>query len=88
MISRRYTMAIWIAPCVIGAHALFFWAVWDKHFLPKVPPPPATPPPVNFAARQTESTDPRTGQTVVEHDFTISTRLATPPAASTPSHLP
>jgi hypothetical protein len=75
---RSIPLAVWIGLGVVGAHALFFWAVWDKHFLPKVPPPPPTPLPVNFGARQTQSTDPLTGQTVVERDFTVSTRLATP----------
>jgi hypothetical protein len=77
-IRRRLPLAVWIGAGVVGAHALFFWAVWDKHFLPKVPPPPPTPLPVNFGARQTRSIDPLTGRTVVERDFTVSTRLATP----------
>ena len=86
--SRRVNLAIWIVPCVIAAHALFFWAVWDKHYLPKVPPPPATPPRPNFVERRTERVDPRTGAVVIEHDFTISTHLATPVPSATVSGSP
>jgi hypothetical protein len=84
----RIPLAVWIGVGVVGAHALFFWAVWNKHFLPKVPPPPPPTPPVNFAARETQSVDPRTGATVVERDFTVSTQLATPVLSPGPAKTP
>lgn len=73
----RVPLAVWIILAVVGAHLAFFWAVSDKHFLPRtryVPPPP-TP---NFGARRTESVDPQTGERTTRTDFVVSTQLATP----------
>jgi hypothetical protein len=84
----RVPLAVWIGAGVVAAHALFFWLVWDKHFLPKVPPAPPTPPPVNFGVRETQSRDPQTGETLVERDFSISTHLATPPSSPAVSKSP
>jgi hypothetical protein len=86
--GRRVPLIVWLALGVIGAHALFFWLVWDKHFLPRVPPPPPGPPPVNFQVRDKQIVDPQSGQPVVERDFTISTNLATPPAAAGAARSP
>ncbi len=70
-------MAVWIVLAVIVVHGLFFWAVSDKHFLPKaryVPPPP-TP---NFGTGEQRSADPQTGEVTTERQFQVSTQLATP----------
>ena len=81
---RRLPLLVWIGVAVVAVHALFFWAVWNRHFLPRVPPPPM-PTPVNFGARRSQSVDPRTGETVVESDFTVSTHLVTPPSSPGPA---
>ncbi len=81
-------LAVWIGLGVVAVHALFFWLVWNKHFLPEVPPPPPTPLPDNFGARETRRVDPHTGEIVTERDFTVSTRLATPLPSPTISKSP
>jgi hypothetical protein len=81
----RVPTVVWVAVGVVVVHALFFWLVWDKHFLPRVPPPPLGPPPVNFQVRDKPGVDPQTGRPVLERDFTISTQLATPPVAAVTS---
>ncbi len=85
---RGLPLALWVGLAVVGAHLLFFLLVWDKHFLPKVPPPPPPPLAINFGARQTRTVDPRTGATVTEQDFTVSTQLASPPPTPTTSRSP
>ncbi len=82
---RRVPLAGWIVLAVVAAHALFFWAVSDKGFLPEaryVPPPP-TP---NFGAGERRNVDPQTGQATTERQFQVSTQLATPkpPPKATP----
>lgn len=80
----RLPLAVWIILGVAAAHALFFWAVADKHFLPRtayLPPPP----PVNFAAREHVSLEPSTGQTVTERQFVVSTHLSGPLPSPPPS---
>ena len=75
--KRRVPLAVWVVGGVFVVHALFFWWVADKHFLPRtryIPPPP-TP---NFAARHTVTVDPQTGETTTRSDFVVSTTLATP----------
>jgi hypothetical protein len=81
-------VVVWIGLGVVAAHALFFWLVWNMHFLPEVPPPPPTPLPVNFGARETRTVDPRTGEIVTERDFSVSTQLASPPPSPTISKSP
>ena len=71
-------LAVWIVLAVVAFHALAFWVLADKHFLPKtryVPPPP---PPVNFGARRQTSVDPRTGEVTTVSEYVVSTRLASP----------
>ena len=84
MTLRRVPLLAWIAAGVIVAHALFFYLVAHSHFLPNaryVPPPT---PAVNFGVSAGPATlDPRTGEVVTEHDFTVSTRLATVPPSPT-----
>ncbi len=80
---KRVPLAVWIGLAVVAVHALFFWAVSDKQFLPKaryVPPPP-TP---NFGAGERRSVDPQTGETTTERQFQVSTLLATPKPKATP----
>lgn len=80
---KRVPLAVWIVLGVVAVHALFFWAVSDKHFLPKaryVPPPP-TP---NFASGAHRSVDPQTGETTTERQFQVSTQLVTPTAGPPP----
>ena len=70
-------LAVWIVLAVVACHALAFWVLADKHFLPKtryVPPLP----PANFGARQQTSVDPRTGEVTTESEYVVSTHLASP----------
>jgi hypothetical protein len=77
-----------LAAAVAVAHGLIFWAVADKHFLPKAlrfgssaPPPRA-----DFTARERKVIDPRTGrETAILREFNVSTRLAAPTAPAPPS---
>jgi hypothetical protein len=84
----RVPLAVWICVAVVAAHGLFFWLVWNKHFLPKVPPAPVAPTPANFTVLETRRVDPRTGATVIERQFTLSTSLASPPPAPAASKAP
>ena len=73
----RVPLAVWIVLAVVAFHALAFWMLADKHFLPKtryIPPPP----PANFGARQQTSVDPRTGEVTTESEYVVSTHLASP----------
>ena len=76
----RVPLAVWIVLAVVAFHALAFWMLADKHFLPKTryiaPLPPA-----NFGARQQTSVDPRTGEVTTESEYVVSTRLASPTPA-------
>ena len=84
---RRVPLAGWIVPGVVAIHLWFFWAVSDKHFLPKaryVPPPP-TP---NFGTGEHRSVDPQTGETTTERQFQVSTVLATPAPRRSPTAAP
>ena len=73
----RVPLAVWIVLAVVAFHALAFWVLADKHFLPRtryIPPPP----PANFGARQQTSVDPRTSEVTTESEYVVSTRLASP----------
>ena len=75
--GARVPAAVWIVLTVVVFHALAFWVLADKHFLPKtryIPPLP----PANFGARQQTSVDPRTGEVTTETEYVVSTRLASP----------
>ena len=78
-------LAVWIVLAVVAFHALAFWVLADKHFLPKtryIPPLP----PANFGARQQTRVDPRTGEVTTESEYVVSTRLASPtPQGSQPA---
>ena len=75
---RRVPLLAWIALGVVGAHLLVFWMLADKHYLPKVRYLPPEQPPT-FELRRQAGLDARTGEPVNRSDFTVSTRLATPP---------
>ncbi len=70
-------MAVWIVLGVVGVHLLFFWAVSNRHFLPKTRYVPPAPTP-NFGSRQTVTVDPQTGERTVKSEFVVSTKLVTP----------
>ena len=73
----RVPLAVWIVLAVVAFHALAFWVLADKHFLPKaryIPPVP----PTNFGARQQTMVDPQTGEVTTETDYVVSTHLASP----------
>ncbi len=80
---RRMPTAGWIVLGVVAFHAVAFWVVADRHFLPKVPrvPPPQ---PANFGAGQRTSVDPQTGEVTTETQYVVSTRLASPAPTATP----
>ncbi len=66
----RVPAAAWIIAAVVAAHGLFFWAVADKHYLPKSPRVE----PENFSAGPPRTyVDPKTGETVTERRFVVST---------------
>ncbi len=76
----KVPLPVWIIGAVVGVHALAFWLLADKHFLPKARYLPPPTPAVNFAAGDRSSVDPQTGEMTTERQFTVSTRLATPPS--------
>ena len=75
---RRVPLAVWIVLGVVAVHVLLFWAVSDKHFLPKARYVPPAPTP-NFGTGEHRSVDPQTGEATTERQFQVSTVLATPP---------
>ncbi len=83
--ARRVPWLVWIILGVAAVHALAFWWLADKRFLPKAPYVPPPTPAVNFgAATRRSGVDPRTGEITTEQDFTVSTHLATPPRPTPP----
>lgn len=84
---RRVPLAVWIVLAVVAIHVVFFWAVSDKHFLPRTRYVPPAPTP-NFGTGETRSVDPRTGETTTERQFQVSTRLATPKPRVSPRPSP
>ena len=70
-------LAVWIVLAVVAFHALAFWVLADKHFLPKIRYIPPLPP-ANFGARQQIRVDPRTGEVTTESEYVVSTHLASP----------
>ena len=78
---RRVPLAVLIVVGVVVVHGLLFWAVSDKHFLPKARYVPPAPTP-NFGTGEHRSVDPQTGETTTERQFQVSTVLATPPRVS------
>ena len=83
----KVPLPVWVVGAVVAVHALAFWLLADKHFLPKTRYLPPPTPAVNFAAGDRSSVDPQTGETTTERQFTVSTRLATPPP-TTPRATP
>lgn len=81
----RMPLAVWIIVGVMILHAIVFWVVSDKRFLPKTRYLPPPTPAVNFGAAGGSSVDPQTGETTAEQEFTVSTRLVTPPPKLRPS---
>ncbi len=81
----RVPLPVWVIGAVVAVHALAFWLLADKHFLPKARYLPPPTPAVNFAAGDRSSVDPQTGETTTERQFTVSTRLATPAARPDPA---
>lgn len=84
---RKVPLAVWIALGVVGFHAVLFWLVADKRYLPKarhVPPPP----PVNFGGGQQRTVDPRTGVVTTETFYVVSTKLASPAPSASPTASP
>ena len=77
--ARKVPLPVWVVGAVVVVHALAFWLLADKHFLPKARYLPPPTPEVNFAAGDRSSVDPQTGETTTERQFTVSTRMATPP---------
>ena len=75
---RRVPVAAWVIAAVAAGHALFFWLVEDKHFMPPVGPYSPPPSPPTFGSRQTTTVDPETGEKTTETLFVVSTQLATP----------
>lgn len=84
---RRIPLAGWIVLGVVAIHVLFFWAVSDKHFLPKTRYVPPAPTP-NFGAGEQRSVDPQTGAATTERQFQVSTQLATPRPKASPELTP
>ena len=58
----RVPLSVWIIGAVVAVHALAFWLLADKHFLPKTRYLPPPTPAVNFAAGDRSSIDPQTGE--------------------------
>ena len=48
----KVPLPVWIIGAVVAVHALAFWLLEDKHFLPKARYLPPPTPAVNFAAGQ------------------------------------
>ncbi len=83
-VGRGVPVWWWVAPLVLGAHLLLFWAVSGRPALPLAAPrlPPVAvpgPTPADFAVRETVERDPRTGEVTVGREFSVPARLATPP---------
>lgn len=70
---KKWQIAL-IALAVIAAHAGLFWLVSGKSALPDTPyiPPP------NFVAKQAKFIDKATGEKMVYHEYSVSTKLAYP----------
>ena len=79
----RVPLAVWIVLDVVSVHMLFFWAVSNKHFLPKTRYVAPAPTP-NFGARRSTTVDPQTGEVTTRSEFVVSTKLATPPPVASP----
>ncbi|MGB8352711.1 MAG: hypothetical protein WCD79_02390 [Chthoniobacteraceae bacterium] len=56
---------------VVAVHLCVFWLVCDFHILPKrevIPPP-------NFSAQAGSTIIPATGEKIIVHEYTVSTKL-------------
>lgn len=76
---NRSTLFI-VAVAVLAFHGLAFWAFRNMKPLPQrgyIPPP-------NFIAKEAEIVDPETGEKTIYREFTVSTKLAEPPAQKIP----
>jgi len=72
--KRKRTPWLWIVLGVVALHAGLFWVLSGKRPVPDYPKIPRP----NFGVYEEVKVDPETGETVIERQIVVSTKLAPP----------